>query len=160
MKSHLHISAIVLALSVAGCGGWSADKARRALDLSARGVNLADASVASGYRALNDKLEARIDEGDITLEQFDEERAPWQQAVRVVQSSRMTLRATEHAVDAWEQLGDGSEFIEVVPCMFLALKELHDALESIDVPMPEVLEAIEFVADRVEGGCEMVLEAP
>jgi len=158
VKSHVYISAIILALSMAGCGGWSVSKARRALDLSARAVNATDSAVAAGYEALNDDLQRRIDSGTITVAQFDEERAPWQLATQAVESVRLVVRSTEHAVDVWERLDDDAEFLTAVPCMFLALKELRDAMEVVGVQLPQMLDALDFVSEYIEGTC--AAEAP
>jgi hypothetical protein len=147
---------VLFASLTVGCGGWTVSKARTAIDLSAEGVQLTDQVGATLYRERLDDLEAQIESGDLTREQYDQAVLPFHRATEAVVGARESLRVAQAAVDAWQLRGDESTWLEVSPCLFAAIAHLKDLWEEVGLPSPgPLLDAIDIFTRRSRGQCRV-----
>lgn len=162
MHSKLLVWSLPLAIVLVGCGGWTIDKARRTVELTAMGVQGADDMVGGLYERKLDELERRVEAGTITRSEFDESIEPYEAAKTAVvalrggdrtRGERGLLDTAERAIDTWMITEDDDAWLRVVPCLVMAIDSLRQSLAQIGVQVHEIDYAVSFARNWAEGAC-------
>lgn len=163
MPTNLLLRVLPFALVLVGCGGgWTVDKARRTVELTAMGVQGADDLVGGLYERRLDELEQRIESGSITRAEFDAAIEPYETAKTAVvalrggrraEGERGILDTAERAIDTWMITDESDSWLDVVPCLVMALDALRQALAEMGVQVHEIDYAVSFARNWSEGMC-------
>ncbi len=141
--------ALGLSLTVSGCA-HAPRAVRTTLAASAHAVLVADGIVADRYeRARVVELEAAA-----SLEDYRARMRSLDRAVDALAASASSLRAAEHAVDAWDRGNEGAT-MGVVACSLSSLVEVADALRAANVEPPaDLTRALELARGLATLTCD------
>lgn len=124
-----------VALLVSGCGS-SFGPIRKGLELGARGIVAADRSYAPVYLQLAKEALAKaaaIVDYNILMEDPNA-------VVYSLEAAKVSLLATEAALDVWESTNNPKEFLAASKELIQHLSNLRDGLETFGVDVPEELD--------------------
>ena len=142
---------VISLLLSSGCGGWTVNKARRALQLSAEAVQATDEVATPRF---HEAVTQAVAESE-TREEFAERIAPWYAVVAAVEGIRESLESAESVVDAWESTQSEAGWIGAMGCLVDAMIHLKLALEGAGVSIPgSISSALDFAVNLGRGLCE------
>lgn len=142
----LLLGVVAATATVASACGGAPREVRQMAEASALGVDRADVLVAERieHRGTEARAELarRVAAGLVAsvadgLAWLDEQLAPERTATRVLRVARAALLAVEDALDAWDAGAGADALLEPAACAVAALEHVADALDALEVPVPD-----------------------
>lgn len=142
------------------CGGpprWAQGAASTAAMAVESSSDITAPFLERDARRIADDLRLEMPElvGEPFMNEWRRRTIAWKRVADAHSGAASWLRMLQRAIDVWDHGGE-SDFMALAPCLLGSLGKLVDALEAVDVPIPESLtEAIKSLDRFGSSLCEM-----